>query len=320
MQHFLKFGPTLLAGALLFASCAKKEDTAISVPAEQSQQTTDISEVKGESDQVTTDATDALSNFKSLNGRLAEGQEAKVVCGASIDSASLGKKEIKIKYDAITPCSSRPRRTRSGSISLKLVVGLKWQDQGSVLAITMEDYKVKNLETNKFILLNGTKYITNVRGSKNIAGILNGTDSLVYKERATNIIASLNGNATHTFSIARRTTWKFIKIAGVAGSPVRFTATGDTTLGAVTSLDTWGINRNNQGFTSAFTTPWVSNTYCGLAYPKSGQLVYIANGNTVTVTAGVNEQGLPDTRDCAYGYKVGWNLVGNIIGEKVQPY
>jgi hypothetical protein len=149
-------------------------------------------------------------------------------------------------------------------------------------------------------------------------GILAGTDSVEYKERGTNIVTNVNGEGTHIHSLARRITWRFIKKLGNA--QIRFRGTGDTTIDGVANLDSWGTNRNSKAFTSALVTPWVSDTYCALYRPTSGKLEYKSNGNTISLTAGVNEAGEPDTRDCAYGYKVNWSLVGNITGEKIMSY
>jgi len=308
----------MLVGTFAFTACEKDDETKTSVPAEQAQQTTDNNDVKAENDQITSDATDALENFPAINGRVAEGQLVKPICGCSIDSSQLRNKQITLNFDGVTPCLSNPRRKRGGQIIMKLVQGDRWRDQGAKLQITLVNFKVTRESDQKFITFNGVKTITNVRGSRNWAGILAGTDSIEYKERGFGLTADLNGNGSHTYNLARRTFWRFIKRNGA--SQVRFRAQGDTAIGNVTGLDSWGTNRNNKAFTSAFVTPWVSDTYCGLGQPNSGKYEYKSNGNTVAVTAGVNQQGQPDTRDCAYGYKVSWNLVGNINGETVVSY
>jgi hypothetical protein len=306
----------LFMGLLAISSC-KPKDEGSTIPAEQSQQSSDNSDVKNENDQATSDATDAISNFPAINGRVEEGQLTKPICGASIDSSQLGNKQLTLVFDGVTPCLS-PTRYRAGKIVLKLVKGERWADPGSILQVTFQDYKVTRASDSKYLLINGVKTITNVRGSRNWLAILAGTDSLEYKERATNMVTSVNGEGTHIHSLARRTIWRFIKKLGV--SQIRFRGQGDTTINGVANLDSWGTNRNNQAFTSALTTPWVSDTYCQLYRPTSGKLEYKSNGNTISLTAGVNEAGQLDTRDCAYGYKVSWNLVGNITGEKIVSY
>ncbi|MBP6532648.1 MAG: hypothetical protein KA285_05155, partial [Bacteroidia bacterium] len=54
----------------------------------------------------------------------------------------------------------------------------------------------------------------------------------------------------------------------------------------------------------------VSNTYCGLWRFNSGELVHAVDGNTFTLTLGVDQSGNPTPYACAYGYKVGWNVNG----------
>ena len=312
----------LIAGTAFFSSCKKKDDTTPTqqAPSEQAQQTTDNSDVKTESDQVNSDATDVLDNFPSLKGgRVGEAEDTstnKQICGCHIDGSRISEKIITLNFDGITPCLS-PSRTRGGKIEIRLVRGDHWADQNAKLQITMTDYKVVRLSDNKSVTFNGVKTLTNVRGLRYLA-FLAGTDSLVYKERGTDIHAVLDNGATHTYSVARTTYLRLVQIAG--NSQFRFRATGDTTLNGVSSVDAWGTNRYNTAFTSTFIAPWVSNTYCGFWRPVSGQYEYASGGNRVDITLGLNQQGTPSTLDCAYGYKISWDLANGQSGEQIKSY
>ena len=314
----MKFHSVLLiAFVLLLSSCDKKEKD----PAPDSQSLTQVednNDLKSESDQTNSDVNDAIGNFSSLSGgRIAVTTARKTICGCSIDSAQLGSKVLVLNFDGVTPCGS-PSRTRGGSIRIELIEGNRWSDAGARLKISHQNYKVTRLRDGKSWTFNGDKFLRNVNGT-NWIGFLAATDSLLYRERSSRMSITFNTGASTNYSIARITSWKMTKKPGIADY-IQFSAMGDTILNGQAGTDTWGTNRFGKAFTNHYSRRLVSNTYCQVWRPVDGEIVHRSEGNTLTVTMGVNEQGNADTRDCAYGWKMKWLLSGGQSGEKIFSY
>ncbi len=307
----------LLAFVLMFSSCHKKDKD----PAPESQSLTQVednNDLKSEGDQTNSEVNDAIGNFASLSGgRMAVVNAKKNICGCSIDSAQLGSKVLVLNFDGSTPCG-KPSRSRSGSIRIELIEGSSWSQAGARLKITHQNYKVTRLRDGKSWTFNGDKFLRNVNGS-NWIGFLAKTDSLLYQERSSNMSITFQTGAITNYSIARTTSWKVSNKPGIADF-IQFTAMGDTVLNGQTGTDTWGTNRFGKAFTNHYSRRLISNTYCEVWRPVDGEIVHRSEGNTLTVTMGVNEQGNADTRDCAYGWKMKWLLSGGQSGEKIFSY
>ena len=221
----------LLVSLFLF-SCKKDEETKPEPDSQSLSQVEDNNDLKSESDQTNTDVTDAIGNFSSLNGgRLAVANAKKTICGCIIDSAQLGSRVLILNFDGTTPCGS-PSRTRGGTIRVELVQSNSWAQAGARLKITHNNYKVTRLRDGKSWTINGDKYLNNVLGS-NWFGFLAGTDSLLYRERSSNMNILFSGGATTTYSIARLTSWKIARKSGIADY-IQFSAIVWTTRNAVT--------------------------------------------------------------------------------------
>lgn len=305
----------LACGFSLFFSACKKDKTEDPVtPTQADANSTKLAEdnndLKSENDQINSDVTDALQNFSTINGRSA----FKVVCGCSIDS--IGAKTIRLSFDGVTPCGS-PSRTRSGKITAQLVSGNRWQNQGAVLKITFDQYSVTRLKDNVSWTFVGEKYYTNVNGT-NWIRFLAQQDTLLYRERAGNLLVLHSNGAQTSYNIARTTSWVYKKLSD--REFIRLSANGDTTINNLSNVDTWGTSRFGKAFTNQYVSPWVSDTYCGLWRPTSGEIVHRSDGNQVTLKMGVNQQGDNSTLDCAYGWKLSWNLANGNSGSKVFSY
>jgi hypothetical protein len=197
------------------------------------------------------------------------------------------------------------------------VNGNRWSQQGAVLNITLDNYKVVRLRDQKSWNFNGTKTLKNIRGT-NWVGFLARTDSLLYQERARNMVVTINNSTNATYNIARTTTWKSVKHNDL--NYIQFSAIGDTTINGLQNVDTWGTSRFQQPFTNQYLSRLVSNTYCQVWRPVAGEIQHKSNGNTITVKFGVNEQGEHDIRDCAYGWKINWQTAGGVQTEKIYSY
>ena len=317
----MKFNAVLLiAFVLMVSSCHKKEESPEPVtPDSQSlTQVEDNNDLKIEGDQTNSDVNDAIGNFTSLiGGRIAVTNARKTICGCSIDSTQLGSKVLVLNFDGVTPCGS-PSKTRGGSIRIELIEGNRWSQAGARLKITHQNYNVTRMGDGKSWTFNGDKFLRNVNGS-NWSGFLIGTDSLLFRERSSNMSITFNTGAVANYSIARITSWKMAKKPGIADF-IQFSAMGDTVLNGHSGTDTWGSNRFGKAFTNHYNRRLVSNTYCEVRRPVAGEIVHKSEGNILIVNLGVNEQGNADTRDCAFGWKLKWQLSGGQSGEKIFSY
>ncbi len=305
----------LVAGTSWLSACKKKEDATPAAPTEQVQQSQDNSDVRDEGDQLNSDVDEALKNYDDIRGgRVAANQ----VCGCQISRSG---RVVTLTFDGTTPCGS-PSRTRGGVVTVELVRGQRWSEQNAQLKITMQDYTVTRLNTDpakvRSVKLNGTKYLTNVRGHNWLA-VVTGADSVEQLETGRNLRAEFRNGATATYNMRRRVTWRIRPRSGAANT-IYYRAQGDTAIGQDQGVDTWGTNRNGQSFVGILSPAWSSNTFCGLWRPTAGTNTYKAGGNMLTFQAGVNEQGNTDSRECAFGYKVSWTLQGGQSGTLVQGY
>jgi hypothetical protein len=300
------FSLSLLCLLLVFTSCDRNRRKN-KLDEKTIQFNKDVNTLKSESDQIDSDINSALNDIPSIGGRI-DGIASSPLCGCTIDSSQIADKIIYFNFDGITPCFS-PSRTRAGKIKVQLTTGNKWSEAGSVLTITYINYKVTRLSDNKSVMLNGTKTLQNVNGN-NWLGFLLGNSEFLYRERAFNLQVTFDDNSQATWNTAKLTTWKYTP----SETKITFSAKGDTTLNGLSNVDSWGVNRFNYNFTINFNSPWVSNTYCGLWRPVSGEVVYKIVDNDFMLTLGVNQNGEPSTLACAYGYKVTWtNSSGNIV-------
>lgn len=287
-----------------FYSCKKEEQQALDAKTKQFND--DSNNYKAESDQADNDINNTINEIPAF-GRGA-GVVSSPLCGVTIDSSQLSQKILFFNFDGITPCFS-PSRTRSGQIKVQLTTGTNWHLAGSVLTITYNNFKITRLSDNKSITFNGAKTLTNVNGH-NWLTFLAGTSSFKYQSRAYNVNVTYDDGSTAIWNQANITEWSYIP-SGNHGAYLIFTANGDSTVNNYSNSSMWGTNRYGQAFTTNYTTPIVSNTYCGLWRPISGELIHHVNATDFALTLGVDQSGNASTLDCAYGFKVSWTSNGN---------
>lgn len=300
----------LLATALIgmsLSSCKKDDKEDVKLNEEFKQFNDDSNFYKGESDQADNDINNAIRDIPAF-GRGA-GVQSSPLCGVTIDSTQLAQKILFFNFDGVTPCFS-PSRTRDGQIKVQLTSGNYWSDVNAVLTITYINFKVTRLYDNKSITFNGVKTLKNINGNDWL-GFLSSTSTLKYQERAYNIQVLFNSGATAIWNSARISEWSYDP-SGPGGLPkIDIAFNGDTVLNGFTNVDSWGINRYGNPFTTYYTTPWISNTYCGLGRPIAGQLTHNVSSSNFVLTLGVDQNGNPSPYDCAYGFKVNWSVNGN---------
>jgi len=303
------------------SSCKKKEDDGLLLDSKVQQFNSDANNYKAEVDQADNDINNALSEIPAFGkGGHTPGILSSALCGVVIDSSQISQKILFFNFDGSTPCFS-PSRTRAGQIKVQLTSGTHWSDPGSVLTLTYIDYKIVRLSDNKSISFNGVKTLKNINGN-NWLGFLLSTTSLKYQERAFNINVTFNDNLQATWNSARTTEWNYVQASTNPSIPyahITFTAKGDTLLSGFANVDSWGINRYGYNFTTYYTKPLLSNTYCGLWRFNSGELIHHITTSDFKLTLGVDQNGNPTPHTCAYGYKVSWTSGGK-NGEVVLSY
>jgi hypothetical protein len=279
---------------------------------EMTQFNADSNELKGELDQADTDINDALKDMPGF-GKTGSGQSltSSALCGVIIDTSDIDQNILYFNFDGTTPCFS-PSRTRSGQIKVELISGSNWANAGAVLRETFIDYKITRLSDNKSITFNGEKTLTNLNGNDWLGFFLS-YSTLKYAERALDIDVTFDNNQTAVWNSARITEWSYVQANSTPGIQIpfiKFEAVGDTSLNGIATVDSWGTNRYGQPFVTYYNQELVSNTYCGLWRPNSGELVHEVDGDTYTLTLGVDQNGNAATGNCAYGFEVSWDING----------
>lgn len=287
-----------------FYACKKEDQQALDAKTKQFND--DSNNFKAESDQADNDVNNTINEIPAF-GRGA-GVLSSPLCGVTIDSSQLAQKILFFNFDGITPCFS-PSRTRSGQIKVQLTTGSNWHMAGSVLTLTYNNFKITRLSDNKSILFNGTKTLTNVNGH-NWLTFLAGTSTFKYRSRAYNVNVTYNDGSTAVWNQTCITEWLYTP-TGNHAPYLTFTSNGDSTVNSYSNSGMWGTNRYGEAFTTYYTTPIISNTYCGLWRPNSGELIHHVNTSDFALTLGVDQSGNATTLNCAYGYKVSWTINGN---------
>lgn len=288
-------------------SCKKKEEDSATLDAQTKQHNEDNDRYKNASDGANDDVNAALDQVPSIGrGIHRPAAIAATPCGFTIDSSQLSSKILFLNFDGVTYCGS-PSHIRAGQIKVQLTHGNHWAETGAVLTITYINFKVTYFVNNQphTVNFNGVKTLENVNGHDWL-GWLAGTATIKYRERALGIQADFDNGNNAVWNSARLTTWNY----NPSTTDITFTAVGDTTVNGHSTTDSWGTNRYGYDFTTAYNTPIISDTHCGLWRPTSGELVHYVNGKNYRLTLGVNPDGSPHSGDCGYGFKVTWTPDG----------
>ncbi len=307
----------LIAAALTFGSCKKKEETPAPID-ESGQASTDSRTAISENDASINDVNQTLSDYPAMHGRLNQTtQPATTICGLDVDTVGSYQGTIKLNYNG-TVCNNRQR---NGSIRLTLMsysTGVRWKDVGAVLKIEFLGYKVTRASDGQSVELNGTQMLTNISGGTWFNLLFLAQPNLVSSVTGNNLNVKFNGSATAIYNINRKFTYTW------ANNILTCTGEGIGNSGGINNLENYGTTRDGDAFTSQVTTPIVWNTTCGGGAPTSGHLIIKVASKSFDLDClfGVNSAGTPITvgaNQCAYGWKLTWT-VGTNSQNKIIGY
>jgi hypothetical protein len=310
MKKLILKSSTLLLGAvLIFSSCKKNKDTE---PDDTSNavHAGDEAKFQTESDQISDDASDALSGSVSLSG--ARLSSLNSLCNVQVDS--IGQGEIKLTFKGTT-CDGK--RTRSGYATVQLQGG-KWKDAGSIAIITLDSVKITRIRDGKSIMLSGTHSITNVSGGL-FKHLQDGTQTTpLVHEINTSVSITFDDQTTKQWASHRRRT--FTK----TGSDYNIEVQGLGTDGGYSNVVTSGTTRNGATFYTVITTAVNLNSCSSNGIFNwtviQGVKDHYINGKDVTVTYGVDQSGYAVNTCAAYGYKVAWTNAKGKMMEIIGQY
>ncbi|MBP7478409.1 MAG: hypothetical protein KA797_07795 [Chitinophagales bacterium] len=312
MKTYFTFSLAILFSFSLL-SC-KKESS--SVDAEVGQHHEDATNLKSEFDNTNSDVNTILNE---VNGFKKKGETfGQSICGATIDSskANASIPTLYINFDGTTICMN-PARIRSGQIQIELIQGKRWSDKGAVLKVSHNNYKVKftNLNNRSFTI-NGFKTLTNVDGFNWLDYFTKGSISFKYLERANDMIVTFEDASEGKWNIAREVTWTYT----VASKEISVRVTGDSTSGS-NKVESWGINRYGNAFTTRVSQPWESNSTCGGWKPIKGKYIYETSDFNANITLGTDASGNQVSSGCASSFKINWSIFsGNKTGSAIINY
>jgi hypothetical protein len=313
-NHVFRIGA--IAFLLLFqlAACKKDDQQAEDGQLdEQSRQHNDDSNLfLSESDQSDNDINAVLKDIPAF-GRVA-GTDVIPVCGMTVDSSQVAQHILTLLFDSATVCPN-PDRLRSGQIRVELTSGAYWRDPGAVLTVTYLHYGVTRVSDGRFVILNGTKTLTNVNGN-NWTGFLAGTDTLLYRSRALGVSAQFSGGNSATWNLARTTSWWYAPLT----QKITFSADGDTTISGYPRTGSWGVNRFGYTFNTYYNQALEANSSCGFYRPVRGTLTHHVRLSNFILTFGVDQDGNWLGGACAYGYKVAWTIGNGTLVTAVFSY
>ena len=304
--------------ALSFSSCKRVKEL---LDPNIEQHNEDSNDLKTEMDQIDDDINNVINDMPGFGKTDETGQTfSSAMCGASIDTSEIDQNILYFNFDGTTPCFS-PSRTRSGQIKVELTGGDHWYEAGAELTQTFIDYKITRLSDDRSVEFDGTRTLENVNGYDWWEFLL-GNQTILYRARMVGMDVTFDNNQTALWSTARTAQWAYMPNANDPDIPVAyltFTANGDTTIDGHANTDSWGVNRYGSDFVSYLNSAITSNSYCGYWRPILGELIHEVDNNEYSLTLGVDQDGNASTLDCAYGFKVAWDINGE-ANEQVFSY
>ncbi len=285
-----------LTFALVFTSCRNKEDADPAVSNAEMEETKTHS---ADNDDATANLDDAMdivnTDLSGVSGARVEGTEA---CGYTANYSAFStvsgtnQKTIIYTFDKNSTCSSR---SRQGTITVTLVQGNYFREQGAVYNLVFEGYGVTY--NGKMMTLTGTQTVTNVTGGLPRSRFVDG--SIVTHKVSGNMELAFDGfEGTRNWQINREITW-----ANTAGI-LSFSISSDNSVDELNNVSVWGTNRFGNKFYTQITTPIVANSNCGWYRPTSGTRVHILKDADESIKFTVTVTNNLGANLCGNGYSV----------------
>lgn len=290
----IKTGITaVIALALVFTSCRKKEmedddDTPLISAQANDAQTNDAN-----TDDAYTDADNSMSNSRTLSGtNTASTSPVFWPCDATADTSQIQQGIVTLTFNG-SGCSGK---NRTGQIKYEVVnyaTGVRWKDVNAQLIINFINYKVTR--NGKNMIINGTHNLVNVTGGL-VSELAGDKPSIVRTVSSNNMSVVFDDNSTRQWSIAKRRTWDY------NGGNLKFSVTANGENGA----SAWGTNRKGNQFTTKIISPIVCLKNCGWNKPTSGTIEHAVSDRNATVTLGTDASGNISSSSCPNNFKVDW--------------
>jgi hypothetical protein len=303
---------------LIFTGCKKNESSDGLTDADEINEQvingTDESRFSSASDDVLDESNDVSldnSRFRGVNAQaILLGWHTP--CNATIDSSQQNAGTLTVIFNG-NNCAGT--RYRTGSITLQLpydgTTVTPFSQAGCVLTITFHDLKVTRLSDNKSLTFNGTKYVTNVNG-----GLV---DDAV--EISTPVVHHITGMVQVTFDNNTSRTWNIDRTRTFtrANNVTSITITGNANENGYSNVSIWGINRKGNTFTVTINTPVVLSSSCDYN-AISGVRMHHHVVRELTLTYGVDQNGVIVTSGCPYGFRLNWVNKNGVAMQRVIGY
>ena len=308
-----------LVASLGFLSCNKDKKAFRN---EDGSSTTDNRTCQSENDVALNDVNDVVGNQNSFRGKGTDVSGTTGVlgniCGLTIDTSAAKTGVLKLNYNGTT-CNNR---TRTGTIVVSLVdysTGKRWRNQGAILKLEYQGYKIARASDGKSVQFDGVQYITNESGGTWWELFIIKTQTeLRHAVSGTDLKVTFEDAKTATYNINRRITYSF------PNNIVTVKAEGTGSNSGLSNLENYGTTRDGDAFTSQVKTPIVWNLTCGAGAPIQGEVdlnvtskAFVLNclfgtdkdGNSVSVGG----------NSCPYGWRLKWTYK-NDTKTKVYGY
>lgn len=304
----------VLGSIVIIQSCNKKDDLLTDDTLEQTEISKDQISATNEVDRAFDDINNLVSTSRTVGGRLEDNLAIELPCGAQIDSTQNSKRRLVLTFKNDIPCREATI-VRSGSISIQLKDSTsRWRDMGCVLEATFNNYMVRSIRTNSFIIINGTKTITNESGGLVRFLPLNPSAAIIHKIAAS---FTINFNDVHEKS------WQLSQKRKTTLGAV--TLIGDGTFSGQDKVRIQGINKNGYPFYSRITEDIIIPKCNDTWKPISGKMIDVTikgqKTNTLEITYGVKSDGGPAS-GCfeLFGYRLNWKNDNNQAKEVIVAY
>jgi hypothetical protein len=311
MQINVRLLPVItLAVFTTFTACKKDSKPSTDSTTEIATHADDQSQVSGQIDAVSNDASLAIESSAAYTGHVEGTLDLNLNCDATavFDSTSNPRK-ITITYNGTT-CNGSYKR--SGTVVVSMAAGVHWKDQGAYITVTYQNLKVTRLSDNKSVTINGSHTITNVSG-----GLL---FTLPYVQSITHTVSS--SGLSITFDDGTQRTWQVAtRRVFTYNNGIVLTVTGNYSSGNTEGIAEWGINRFGHEFMTTITQPLVIRQDCGFRL-TAGEVKHQGFG-TATATFGLDASGNPTTcpgPNGHYYYKLTWTGPNGASASATLPY